>query len=263
MADRNTVTFAWHTIHQRHPGVYRTVLPRAIGRMRFRDFPNLLLATCRPAAAARFLEVGCGSGRDSLYFSSLGYFSVAVDVNLTPLVHLLEARDAIHRRDALLQLHGVAGDAFHLPFADGTFDVVFNSGLIEHYHSDTRRLLLREMRRVAKPEGFVVLAFPNTKHILRRWWERLIHRYTDFDRYNIPEQEVQGSLRDELSSAGLAPILFDWIDCYDTLSHFPRWMPLRIIAFTATAILPRPPLALRRKTGTRVMVIARNAARAA
>jgi len=149
----------------------------------------------------------------------------------------------------------VLADIFQLPYESNTFDFVFNSGVVEHYDAPTRKRLLIEMARVTKPGGFVVVVFPNKQHLLEGYWKMLIAAHTDFAKYDIPEDELGEIFVSEINAVGLEMILFDWIDCYDTISHFPSWFPLRAIAYAATVCLPRLPLYLRRKLGTRTLVI--------
>jgi ubiquinone/menaquinone biosynthesis C-methylase UbiE len=49
-------------------------------------------------------------------------------------------------------------DLHALPWADATFDVVYSSHTLEHAH--TPDVVLRELRRVAKPSGELVLVVP-------------------------------------------------------------------------------------------------------
>lgn len=53
----------------------------------------------------------------------------------------------------------VQGDMFDMPFADNTFDIVFNAGVLEHYQSDEIVHALKEMGRISK--GKIVVAIPN------------------------------------------------------------------------------------------------------
>ena len=46
-----------------------------------------------------------------------------------------------------------------LPYADGSFDTVFSNEVIEHVADD--RLCLREMVRVIKPGGRIIIFCPN------------------------------------------------------------------------------------------------------
>lgn len=54
---------------------------------------------------------------------------------------------------------GVVGDAGHLPFADGSFDVVFSSNLWEHVR--TPEAVADEMLRVVAPGGLLYIAYTN------------------------------------------------------------------------------------------------------
>src|SRR6187431_1524336 len=73
-------------------------------------------------AGTRVLEVGAGSGRDSIELVRRGATVWVVDY--TPSALRLIAKQP--GGDRLLR---VCGDAFQLPFADGSFDVVFHQGL--------------------------------------------------------------------------------------------------------------------------------------
>lgn len=70
------------------------------------------------------------------------------------------AIDNAHARAASVGIRNVnfvAGDAHHTGYADGTFDLVFGSGII--HHLDTRDSLA-EVRRVLKPGGTAVFREP-------------------------------------------------------------------------------------------------------
>lgn len=55
----------------------------------------------------------------------------------------------------------VVGNMFDMPFEDGYFDLTFNAGVLEHFSSDEVVEALKEMRRITKPGGKVVVAIPN------------------------------------------------------------------------------------------------------
>jgi ubiquinone/menaquinone biosynthesis C-methylase UbiE len=50
----------------------------------------------------------------------------------------------------------VAADAFALPFADGSFDYVFNSLFLHHFSNEQVVALFREFRRVARRQVLVI-----------------------------------------------------------------------------------------------------------
>jgi SAM-dependent methyltransferase len=47
-----------------------------------------------------------------------------------------------------------------LPFADDSFDVTWSGGVIEHFKKDEQTKILKEMLRVTRPEGTVVVIAP-------------------------------------------------------------------------------------------------------
>ena len=51
------------------------------------------------------------------------------------------------------------GDLFDLPYEDNTFDITWNSGVIEHYDFADKAII--EMKRVTKPGGNILVAVPN------------------------------------------------------------------------------------------------------
>ena len=55
----------------------------------------------------------------------------------------------------------IQGDIFQLPLKKESIDVVFNAGVLEHFDFSQRCLALREMERVVRPGGSIIVAVPN------------------------------------------------------------------------------------------------------
>lgn len=105
---------------------------------------------------SRILEIGAGTGRDTAALASIGAHAVALDPS-----H--ESLDLVRRAGPGLAGRGiVGGDGFHLPFADGAFDVVFHQGVLEHFGNPAP--FLAENFRVTRPGGWVVVDVPQTYH---------------------------------------------------------------------------------------------------
>lgn len=105
----------------------------------------------------RVLEVGAGSGRDTLELARAG--AVAVVLDYSPASLELVRRQA---RERGIPVHLVRADALAMPFRDGAFHVVFHQGLLEHFRDPMP--LLRENARITESGGRVVVDVPQTFH---------------------------------------------------------------------------------------------------
>jgi SAM-dependent methyltransferase len=104
------------------------------------------------------MEVGAGSGRDLLELVRQGARGVVLDYSPASLE--LVARQA---REQGGTVHLVRADALRMPFREGTFDVVFHQGLLEHFRDPMP--LLHENARVLARGGRVVVDVPQTFHL--------------------------------------------------------------------------------------------------
>ncbi len=127
----------------------------------------------------RILDVGCGTGANLLMLSQYGD-AEGVDVSEDAL--------AFCRERGLEKVK--LGAAEKLPYDDGTFDLVTALDVVEHLDNDLAGL--REMRRVLRPGGHVVLFVPTFMFLWGLQDDVSNHRR----RYRLPE------LRRVLEQAG-------------------------------------------------------------
>lgn len=111
-----------------------------------------------PVRGRRVLEVGAGSGRDSVALASEGAVSFILDYSMASLE---TARRVAQRHGAAPIL--VRADALRLPFRDGAFDVIFHQGLLEHFRDPMP--LLRENVRALAGEGLLLVDVPQRWHL--------------------------------------------------------------------------------------------------
>jgi ubiquinone/menaquinone biosynthesis C-methylase UbiE len=123
----------------------------------------------------RVLEIGCGCGSEAERFVRAGARYTAIDLTNA-------AVSLTQRRFQLANLEGrfVQGDAENLPFADGSFDLVYSHGVL-HHTPDTPRSI-REVYRVLATGGraMIMLYYRNSFNyqvnlrVLRRWRAHLL-----------------------------------------------------------------------------------------
>ena len=95
----------------------------------------------------QLLDVGCGTGHWSKFFSEYGYTVTGIDVS--------EAMIEIARAKQVKEIEYVIGDTHELPFPDSQFDVSAAITAIEFVRDPAG--VIREMVRCTKKRGGVVI----------------------------------------------------------------------------------------------------------
>lgn len=101
-----------------------------------------------PLTGRRILDIGCGVGMYVRRFRDRSPHVYGVDVEVDRV-----AQGALE----LPNLAAAVGE--HLPFVDGSLDVVFLHEVLEHVDDDAQTM--REAARVLRPGGHVVIYVPN------------------------------------------------------------------------------------------------------
>jgi len=110
----------------------------------------------------RVLDVGAGFGRHAFEVARRGGRVVALDYAADEVVQTRATIDAMVADGEIEidQFLGVLrGDATRLPFADGSFDVVITSEVLEHIQDDVAAI--NEMVRVLRPGGVFAATVPS------------------------------------------------------------------------------------------------------
>lgn len=150
-------------------------------------FGNVVARVAEGPAQQLILDAGCGNGwLASLY----GGDHTVVGIDLA---------DANLRRIKGLGIHAVKYNLdAPLPFAAGVFDTVVCSEILEHIFCPDQ--LLREILRVLRPGGRVILTVPNL-HCIRNRIDVLLGKYTPFIEFRLCDDPT-----DQLSHVGVQHI---------------------------------------------------------
>ncbi len=96
---------------------------------------------------SRLLDLGCGEGRDLLFFAGLGFDVIGADASPTAVAR---ARAAVQA--AGLEVQVFAADIAHFPW-DGDYDLIFANNSVQFVGADAPRIIA-EIRNRTKPGGF-------------------------------------------------------------------------------------------------------------
>ncbi|GAC1380329.1 MAG: class I SAM-dependent methyltransferase [Marmoricola sp.] len=133
----------------------------------------------------RVIDMGCGAGRHAFEMYRRGADVIAFDQDGDELAGVLELFGAMKEAGEVPE--GAAadikeGDALQLPFADGEFDRVVASEVLEHIHDDVAAI--RELIRVLRPGGTMAITVP-------RWLPEVVNWRLSADYHNAPGGHIR------------------------------------------------------------------------
>lgn len=144
------------------------------GDMALKRRAKMLLEELNPIDSDVILDCGCGDG---FYLYLISELSGCRLFGLDPDHRALKsARNNLHGRDVSL----VEGSVYHLPFDECFFDKVILSEVLEHLEDDLGAL--RQIERVLKPGGILVITVPNRNYPflwdpVNKFLERLVGKH--------------------------------------------------------------------------------------
>jgi ubiquinone/menaquinone biosynthesis C-methylase UbiE len=103
-----------------------------------------------PSVALAVLDVGCGTCAIGLLFAEMGHRVTGVDLSEDMIAR---ARRKVEESKLVIDLR--TGDAEHLPFEDGSFDVIVTRHLL--WTLPNPEIALKEWFRVLTPRGMLVV----------------------------------------------------------------------------------------------------------
>jgi len=175
-------------------------------RQRIRNVASLT----PPLAGRRLIDLGSGMGTFALEASREG--AIAIGIDLAPAALVAAGRVAAQEG---IPASFVRADGAELPIAGESVDVVVAADLTEHLDDVTLGRILREVRRILRPSGTLVVYTPNSQHIferLRQWG--VLH---DGDPSHIGMRSER-ELADAVTAAGLTVLAIRRLP-----SHLPVW----------------------------------------
>lgn len=108
---------------------------------------------------SRILDVGTGTGQQAFAFAKKGYYVIGIDLSEAML-------KVANKKNKYENVKFEVADATNLPFENNSFDVSCASFVLHDMPLTIREKALKEMVRVTKPKGMIVIvdyALPKNK----------------------------------------------------------------------------------------------------
>ncbi|MFD1738894.1 class I SAM-dependent methyltransferase [Bacillus salitolerans] len=111
--------------------------------------------------SGKVLELGCGPGRNAIYFAEKGCFIDAVDLSSESLKW---ASERAYERN--ISVNFIHKNIFELDIEENTYDIIYDSGCFHHIAPHRRMSYLHLVKRALKPNGYFAMTsfIPNGKY---------------------------------------------------------------------------------------------------
>ncbi|MEF3353293.1 glycosyltransferase [Paenibacillus sp. GYB006] len=100
------------------------------------------------------LDAACGEGYGTHMLSSTATTVVGVDIDNKSIKHAVD-------KYGNEKVKFITSSIENLPFEDKSMDVVVSFETLEHVDADTQQIFIKEIKRVLKDEGILVISTPN------------------------------------------------------------------------------------------------------
>lgn len=171
-----------------------------------------------PISSSRILEAGAGTGTSSLQLAKRGANVTLVDYSEPAIERMKRMFDRNN-----LEAKFLCNDIRNIQEDDNTYDIAFNSGVFEHFSYEEQVNILKEMRRICKPNGYVIALTPNAKCVFYRLWKWMLESQNNWPYgEEIPVLSMEKQFRD----AGLKLIkehAIDFDSVLDQISSIPQF----------------------------------------
>lgn len=164
--------------------------------------PEVVSLVERGLLRGRLLDSGCGTGEHSLLAAQLGASVTGVDISRNAI-------ETARRKaaDRLLDVEfAIANMLEPLPFDDGTFDTVLDSGVFHSFAGTEQRAYVDNLTRLTKPNGRLhLICFNEHQPGEGEWGPR-----------RITQAEIRAAFADGWSVEELEPAVYRINEFHDT-----------------------------------------------
>jgi len=140
----------WEEIFKKHGSIFSKIQ---------RDIPKLA-TVLKQKSFQRILDIGCGSGRYTVYFAKRGFDVYAFDSSRTGVSYTKKWL----KREKLKANVIVHNMAKRFPYPDNFFDAVISIQVIHHNRLYRIRKTIKEIKRVLKKDGIIFITVPISKN---------------------------------------------------------------------------------------------------
>lgn len=103
----------------------------------------------------KILELGCGQGRDAIYFTQLGYEINALDISPKAIESVEKVKTELGLTKLQAQIHDIRKP---LPFSDEYFNFIYSNLTLQFFDINTLEKIFQNISRTLKKDSFFLFS---------------------------------------------------------------------------------------------------------
>ena len=111
---------------------------------------EIILETVNPKADENIIDIGCGVGACAFHLAKFGANTFGIDYSKESVKM---AQRIVEKFNITDNAKFVVADIMALPFKNISFDKAISNSFIEHINFEEKKVFLKEMYRILKPDG--------------------------------------------------------------------------------------------------------------
>jgi len=113
--------------------------------------------------------LSAGAGQDIICFNLQREFNNSLEIIILDI-----SKDVLDWNKKLFEKYHlnaqfIKADIFKMPFRENSFDLVFNTGVLEHFEKKEQICMAKEILRVTKSTGYFITANPSDNGKIYKW----------------------------------------------------------------------------------------------
>ncbi|MBW3003403.1 class I SAM-dependent methyltransferase [Candidatus Woesearchaeota archaeon] len=139
----------WEIVYKKHGDLYPDIIPR------IKKYAQIF----REHKYKKILDLGCGTGRNTLFFAQEGFLVYALDASKTGISITKKKAEKLGLRN----INYKVADMKHTSYPDNYFDAVICVFVLSHGLLKDNQEAVDEIYRILKPKGMLVTEFMSIK----------------------------------------------------------------------------------------------------
>lgn len=142
----------------------------------------------------KILEIGCGQGRDAIFFSTLGHDVHAFDISVNAIDYVKDLKKSLGLENLHVSVHDVEKP---LPYPDESFDFVYSNLALQFFNLDKLSNIIENISSVAKKDSIFLLSTKKAGDKYHNFGNKVndhAFEYKGITRYFFSEPELRSAL---------------------------------------------------------------------